>query len=436
MSSPRPGSNPMRPERQRAKIAGVATYARPYLPEGAAAQGGRNLRPQAVLALTQAYVAPSRTSQGVAVAVLAAGSGIALWLALTQFMLANGSVVLAVAGLLLALIAAGPAVLLGRLVSGSGAALLAALQRWYAVAPEVPVAGEASLVRGPGAFRIAAGISSIVVGLGLLVVVALERSVAASVGLGLAALSLIFIGAVALAGWSRARHVLRGASPAGADASFAPLPQGPGAFPGPHGPAPVAPWAAHTAQSQPPPAPVPSAARWQPPPPGPEAAQGEDPTATWVPEPEPGEDTIAGAALAGEIFADGRTLPGRRPAPAAAAPAAAPAPRVPVPIVTFPDGRSLGAGDHVLVGRNPSPRESDLATPFVIEHPTLSKTHAAIRITESAVYVTDRASTNGTTVVDALGIHRPLTAWLEEQVGFGGAVLLGNIHVQVDQTRT
>ena len=79
--------------------------------------------------------------------------------------------------------------------------------------------------------------------------------------------------------------------------------------------------------------------------------------------------------------------------------------------LALPDGRRLELTIPHLVGRNPTPRpdEPDAARVSVSDA-LLSKTHLGVGATGSLVWVEDRGSTNGTSVVDASGVSTTLTA--------------------------
>ena len=73
------------------------------------------------------------------------------------------------------------------------------------------------------------------------------------------------------------------------------------------------------------------------------------------------------------------------------------------------DGRDIGVGGLVLLGRNPQPRvgEEDATLIKVSDDGrTVSKSHLAVGVDAGGLYVMDRGSTNGTTVTDAEGGQR------------------------------
>ncbi|PFG41288.1 hypothetical protein ATJ97_3836 [Georgenia soli] len=87
-------------------------------------------------------------------------------------------------------------------------------------------------------------------------------------------------------------------------------------------------------------------------------------------------------------------------------------------------GRLLDPGT-TLLGRAPAARPGErVDRALAVEDPTMSKTHLAVRVTPAGVWVTDRASTNGTTVVTDGGEQR-LEAWRETKVPPGALVRAG-----------
>jgi hypothetical protein len=152
----------------------------------------------------------------------------------------------------------------------------------------------------------------------------------------------------------------------------------------------------------------------------------------------------AGPAAAGATHVEGQQ-PARggapRPDPSGDAGPAAPEPaaeEVPVrPVAPVParphrsevaqvrvDGRLLEPGT-TLVGRAPAARAGErIDHTLAVEDPTMSKTHLAVRVTPAGVWVTDRASTNGTTVVAGRD-ERRLDAWQETKVPSGARVRAG-----------
>lgn len=391
-----------------------------YLTDTAPGHGGRNTRPLALPALTATYSGSARTGRGVAAALLgAAGGGIA-WFALAQLAQPQPSVVLAVVGLVLAVAAVASAVVLGRGVVRDGASLVAAIRRWHAIAPEVPVPGVDVLTSGPAIVRLVLAGAAVLAGAGALVAAVAGSTLATWVGLGIAAAWLIGSGLLAASGWWRVRSILRDATPQADHSTFAPATAPP---PVPHQ-APQAPAGSQDGQ------------RWAPPP----SAPAPPPAAPWSPPPP----STAPSATTWQVAPEAVTPEQVGAEPAVAVPAA----RIDVEdtrlaadttmsgrggrsVVVLDDGTRLSTG-LTLVGRDPQPRltETDAARQVVL-HPSVSKTHATFRVEAGAIHVTDRASTNGTTVVGGDGARRRLEPWTEQRLEIGETVLLGSYRVRV-----
>ncbi|MBX9244634.1 FHA domain-containing protein [Actinotalea ferrariae] len=96
--------------------------------------------------------------------------------------------------------------------------------------------------------------------------------------------------------------------------------------------------------------------------------------------------------------------------------------------LTSPSGHSF------LIGRNPQPRPGELVdVVFAVGDPQrlMSKTHARIDVdTDGAVTVTDRDSTNGTTI-ELHGIRREAIPGRALHVPAGAAVVVGDRHLRV-----
>lgn len=397
-----------------------------YLTPTAARQGGRNARPVAIPVLLSSYCSAERTRSGAAVAVLGAAAGAALWFALAQLALRESSVVLAVVGFVLAggLLAA--AVVLGLRVLRGGRELVAALRRWHAEAPEVPVLGLDTLTSGAGLARVACAVAGVVLGVAAVVVGLVSGESAVAVGTGVAGVALAGAGVVAGLGWIRVRNLLRGAAPQDDHQAFAPPPPADQGFT-------PAPYAVPQAQPVPQPQPVPQAQPqpWMPPPQHQEQPQPQP----WLPPPAiaepPGPQThtqtwhseplVAPTGMAEPDLGDTRLVADTRTSG-----------RGRGVVVVLEDGRRLEHG-VTLVGRDPQrrPDDPDTATTLTVLSPTVSKTHATMVVTADTVTVTDRSSTNGTTVVDETGTRRRLEPWTPEPVAIGSVVSLGGYRLRV-----
>lgn len=100
----------------------------------------------------------------------------------------------------------------------------------------------------------------------------------------------------------------------------------------------------------------------------------------------------------------------------------------------FEDGRHVEISGFALIGRNPSPAESDpKASLVVVEHATVSKTHLAVGVSDDGAWVADRHSTNGSAVVDPTGQEVDLAPGRRVPVAVGTAVRLGGYWARVER---
>jgi hypothetical protein len=394
-----------------------------YLEDTAPNHGGRNTRPLAIPVLATTYVSSARTGAGVAAAVLGVLAGVAAWFGLEE-LTSESSLVLAVVAFVLAAGLLAAATVLAVRLARSGKRLVEALRRWHQVAPEVPVRGVEVVTQQPGIARIALSGLAVVAAIAAVIVAAVrEAGTSAWVGTAVAALVLLGAGVAGALGWWRVRSLLAPTAPQGSGEAFAPAPYTQ-QYQQSH---PAQPYQQnHPAQpyqqsypAQPYQQQAPSPQQWAPPPPHPRQPPAEP--QPWLPTgAQPGGETWTPSPEVDPDLGDTRLV-----ADAAVGP-------VRPPVVLLDDGRRLPAGVTTLVGRAPTPRETDVAVELVpLLHSTVSKTHAAFRVTDEAVYVTDRSSTNGTTVVGHNGAQRRLEPWTEVQVEIGGAVLLGSYRVAI-----
>lgn len=134
------------------------------------------------------------------------------------------------------------------------------------------------------------------------------------------------------------------------------------------------------------------------------------------------------------------------PSPAAVAPSTevAPPPMEPAPVhawwLRLDDGRDIGIDDGlVLLGRNPQPRvgeEDALLIKVVDKGRTVSKSHLAIGLDTRGLYVVDRGSTNGTTVIAPDGTRQPCPPGDEIALVGGSVISFGDHRLQVRRTRS
>lgn len=463
-----------------------------YLEDTAPRSGGRNARPLAIPVLVASHAGTARSAVGAVAAGLGALAGVALWFGLGR--LEDDATTIGVVALVGAAVALVVAVVLGRRTVVGGSRLLGGLRRWYAVAPEVPVRGVEVLGQAPGVVRLVLAALGVVSGAAALAAAATTGTTAAWLGFGLAGVVLLAAGVLAVRGWWLVRTLLGRSAPQTDEAAFAPAPrpedvaaaQPPVGAPQAWQPPPAAGWeqasqAPQPAPQQHPPGPS-AAAAWQAAPgsPLPDASAHQQASSPWQQQPPPPPAASEPSPPPWQQPAPPRPTTGlppqpwQQPAPTGGPPPApdahaqvAPAPAAARPLpgradglddlgldeigetvyagsdttrsgrtrrrvaVVLDDGRELEVGAVSLVGRSPQPRPEEVVLVVPVQHPTVSKTHAAFRVTEDSVHVTDRASTNGTTVVDGTGYRRTLRPWAEEPVEIDSEVLLGSYLVRV-----
>ena len=115
----------------------------------------------------------------------------------------------------------------------------------------------------------------------------------------------------------------------------------------------------------------------------------------------------------------------------AAAPAAPPAP---VLHLTFNTQRSVDAGPHVVIGRNPEPVDGREALTVVTPGRMLSRTHATIDVDDAGrIVVTDLDSANGIELQSAP--PHWFTPGEPTIIPDGATILLGDVYCTVSSTR-
>lgn len=101
-------------------------------------------------------------------------------------------------------------------------------------------------------------------------------------------------------------------------------------------------------------------------------------------------------------------------------------------VVLLSDGRHLPDQAISLIGRDPTPREGEQVDALLrISDQSISKTHLGVRICGERVWVTDRASTNGTVLVRPDGTQGDLEPWQETVVPAGSVVKLGSSQILI-----
>lgn len=99
-------------------------------------------------------------------------------------------------------------------------------------------------------------------------------------------------------------------------------------------------------------------------------------------------------------------------------------------VLALPDGRVITPLQPVLIGRDPDPAKAPGSEAIAIDDPTLSKTHAVMRVEGGQLSVTDLHSTNGTTT----SFESSVRQCIPDQpvlVPVGGSVVAGTVEIQV-----
>lgn len=129
------------------------------------------------------------------------------------------------------------------------------------------------------------------------------------------------------------------------------------------------------------------------------------------------------------------SAPSPAPAPSSwQTPAPSPAPARSI-VIAIDDGQRFEVHGTVLVGRNPEPgpgEKIDALVPLPDSSRSISKTHASLRWDGRTLWVGDRGSTNGTTVVDASGT-RQVSPQAPEAAAPGSTVHFGDRSLTVEK---
>jgi pSer/pThr/pTyr-binding forkhead associated (FHA) protein len=102
--------------------------------------------------------------------------------------------------------------------------------------------------------------------------------------------------------------------------------------------------------------------------------------------------------------------------------------------IELSDGRTVRLERTVLIGRQPTPRPGDQDVELVqVPDPgrSVSKTHLAIGVDRSGVWVRDRDSTNGTVVTLADGQQILCAAEQQVRLPAGASVAFGDYALRV-----
>jgi uncharacterized RDD family membrane protein YckC len=103
-------------------------------------------------------------------------------------------------------------------------------------------------------------------------------------------------------------------------------------------------------------------------------------------------------------------------------------------VAVLDDGREVPVQGLVLLGRNPQPRPGEEGAELVKltdESRTVSKSHLALGLDEGGLYVSDRGSTNGSTVTTLDGARTRCAPGEVVQVPHGSVVTMGDRWLKV-----
>lgn len=156
----------------------------------------------------------------------------------------------------------------------------------------------------------------------------------------------------------------------------------------------------------------------------PSAGSGSAPPNPWLMPPSP-------SVADGDLFdADSHTQVVARPFASGATPTTGPSGMR----LLLEDGQTFDISTVLLIGRNPSPAESDDSPGLVkVANDTVSKTHMAVGITDGGCWVSDRYSTNGSALLRSDGTEVPLPAGERIPIDGNCAVRLGAYWVRIER---
>lgn len=104
--------------------------------------------------------------------------------------------------------------------------------------------------------------------------------------------------------------------------------------------------------------------------------------------------------------------------------------------LVFDDGQTHILDESLLIGRNPSAlggENVDALLSLADIGRSVSKTHMLVQASTSGIWVTDRNSTNGSSVSDAAGISRDLVPGQPTQASMGETVYMGDRYFRVER---
>jgi diadenosine tetraphosphatase ApaH/serine/threonine PP2A family protein phosphatase len=192
------------------------------------------------------------------------------------------------------------------------------------------------------------------------------------------------------------------------------------------------PWAVAGGRLSTSPPPVPGAPPASAPPASAQPAPSAHQPASPVPVGRSGASGPARPAPAVPVAAGGAPDPGR---PREQAAAVATADDVGVPVLRVDSGELLEVGPFCLLGREPAVRDGDPSAQMVrFDDPKLSvsKTHLAYGVDAGGLWVIDRNSTNGTTLIDPSGQRTPCSAGVRRYVPVGWQIQIGQRRITVE----
>ena len=97
--------------------------------------------------------------------------------------------------------------------------------------------------------------------------------------------------------------------------------------------------------------------------------------------------------------------------------------------LTFDDGRSEDVSTVALIGRNPAGYDGEMISCLIRVHDSsrsVSKTHLHVRISTEGLWVTDRNSTNGSSLSSVRGGNTPLVGGTPMLAEIGSRVHFGD----------
>ncbi|MET4780457.1 RDD family protein [Glaciihabitans sp. UYNi722] len=143
------------------------------------------------------------------------------------------------------------------------------------------------------------------------------------------------------------------------------------------------------------------------------------------------------ASLSSFASEGGPPIPSRAPTPVPAEASrhlvsSPPVPTVPhtrVAVLVSDDGRRYDVDGEALLGRNPESKQGEPPLSLIsIGDPSfsISKTHAVVGVDDNGVWIEDRNSSNGTSVVGADGVEAEVLPGTRAHAPWGSSIMLGH----------